>query len=239
MLISDQQKIKDALIAFIEQVEKGRAMLTTSQWTAFKNFWSRFVVSLHHHHENEEKIAFPYLSDVKHAFASQKVTADHATLLTALDNFSGMVEDETHDLHNLLNAFTLLDEALNEHYYEEEETFLPHLRKACSVKEIKKNVTKPIVSGMGWEDRGQYFGKLEDTQLKAFLHQEGIPFFVKWLFKANINKYNKTYVAPLDKAVLQAKECVAAASTAAASVAAPAISSPVISAGGHWLRSFG
>jgi hemerythrin-like domain-containing protein len=235
MLIADQQKIKSALTAFVEQTEKGRSVLSSQQWTAFKTFYDRWVVSLHHHHDNEEKIAFPYLSDVKHAFDKQKVTSDHKVLLCGLEKVETLAkkvkigtgrrpEEEAKALRALLESFTLLDEALVEHFYEEEDTFLPHLRKNCTVKEIQKHVTKPIVAGMGWQDRGQYFGKLKaDTELKAFMKQEGIPFFVKWIFKSNISKYNRVYVAPLDEAVEEARNCVIAASSSA----------PAISAGGH------
>jgi hemerythrin-like domain-containing protein len=242
MLMADQQKIKSALTAFVEQTEKAGINLTTQQWTAFQSFWKMYTASLHHHHDNEEKIAFPYLSDVKKVQSKQKATTDHVTLLTALDNMDGMVaafktdesisaEQQAESLRILLESFIIFDEALVEHFYEEEERFLPNLRKFCTVKEIQKNVVKPIVATMGWADRGQYFGKLltPDTRLKAFMKQEGIPFFVKWIFRANINKYNRIYVAPLDAAVVRAKESVIASGSAPAAAAAPA----AISAGGH------
>ena len=224
MLMADQQKIKSAVTAFIQQTGEAQTNLTPQQWTAFKTFWNWYVSSLHHHHDNEEKIAFPYLADVKKAVSKDKVTSDHITLLSGLAKVEEIVkamtekvdgpatsqpEEQTRLLRNLLESFTVLDEALVEHFHEEEDTFIPPIRKACSVKEFRKHVTNPIVGGMSWADRGQYFGKMNpDTQLKAFMKQEGIPFFVKWIFKSNIRKYNKMYVWPLEEAVVYANECV-------------------------------
>ena len=83
-----------------------------------------------------------------------------------------------------------MDKTLVEHYTEEELLIGP-IRCACTPKENTKHVSNPIVSEMDWADRGQYFGKLSAEQLKAFMKQEKIPFFVKWIFASNIKKYNR------------------------------------------------
>ena len=225
MLIADQKKIKNALVALVSQTGEAGTSLTAQQWTAFKTYWDRYVVSLHHHHANEEKIAFPYYSDVKKVVCKEKLTSDHVTLISGLEKVESIIskintesitrqaEEQAKALRDLLESYTVLDEALVEHFHEEEDTFLAPLRKVCTVKEVRKYVSNPIISGLTWEDRGQYFGKLDpETQLKPFMKQEGIPFFVKWIFKANIRKYNKMYELPLKEAVSHAKECIAAAS---------------------------
>jgi hypothetical protein len=46
-------------------------------------FWDRFTTFLHHHHANEEEIAFPYIAS--RTKLPERMTTDHATLVTLLE----------------------------------------------------------------------------------------------------------------------------------------------------------
>ena len=89
MLIADQNRIKEALSAFGTQVEAGYS-LNPQQHIAFKTFYDRYIKMLHHHHDNEEKIAFPYFKNVHHV-PSTKVCADHKSILEMVEKCNGLV----------------------------------------------------------------------------------------------------------------------------------------------------
>lgn len=222
MLIADQQKLKDLASAFVAQSSAG-VSLTDQQRTAFKNFFCRYTESLHHHHDNEEKVAFPYLCDVKKIELSScaKVTSDHVSISADLEKLDTMAasiaagatppQAEAQALADFLAAFSALDATLVEHFHEEESSMLGPLRRGITPKEQAKHITRPIVGGMGALDRGQYFGKLSPETLKLFMRQEGIPFFVKWIFRANANRYTREFVVPVDEAMAYAKQSLPAA----------------------------
>lgn len=218
MLMADQNRIKVALKAFLGQVQAGHK-LTPQQQTAFKAFFDHYNNSLHQHHASEETIVFPYLAKVKN-LPSTKVSSDHKTLVDDLDKCCNLAASlataDASALHQLLDAFTALDKDLVEHFMEEENTLLGPMRKACTPKEVAKHITQPVADQLGWADRGQYFGKLSPEELKKMMRQEGIPFFVKWIFRANIKKYNRTFLDPLDEAVAYARRPAGSTSAVAA-----------------------
>ena len=222
--MKDQQLIKDLLAALLAQVDAGTS-LSAQQKFALKNYWTRYEDFLHHHHSNEEDIAFPYLSKVKKCASSAKQSADHEAILAQLATINKMVEGvtsgssppsaEASSLSELSTLFIEFDKTLVEHYMEEEQ-LIPAMRRAITPKENAKYITNPIVSRMGVYDRGQYFSKLDAPALKLFMKQERIPFFVKWIFASNVKKYNKTYVHPVQDAINEAKNATAAAKPALA-----------------------
>lgn len=226
MLTKDQAKLKELLGSLGAQAAAGVA-LSPAQRAALGAFWDRYTKSLHHHHDNEENVAFPYVCEVKKAIpAPEKACADHVTLLKDLavceDLAQGLIGGgvtparEATALAELLGHFSALDAALVAHYAEEERTMLAPLRRAITPKEQAKHITAPIVGSMDALDRGQYFSKLDAAQLRAFMRQEGIPFFVKYIFKANIRKYNRVVAAPVEAAIASARAAAAGAPAAAA-----------------------
>lgn len=104
--MADQNRIKDVLAAFVAQVDAGYS-LTPQQKTAFKAFFDHYNTSLHHHHANEEKIAFPYLLKAKN-LTSTKVSADHKKLIADLDKCCALAasletaDSEAETLHQFL-----------------------------------------------------------------------------------------------------------------------------------------
>ena len=88
------------------------------------------------------------------------------------------------------DLFSFLDKALIEHYTEKERLLGP-IRESCTPKEIFTHFTGHIIEKMDWADRGQCFGKLSTEQLKSFMKQEKIPFFVKINCASDIKKYNR------------------------------------------------
>lgn len=73
------------LSAFIAQLQAGKP-LSEKQVQAGKNFFDMFYTVLHHHHDNEEKIGFPFLA--KRAEIPARITEDHVSLMECLDQAS-------------------------------------------------------------------------------------------------------------------------------------------------------
>jgi hypothetical protein len=226
MLMKDQEKMKELLGVLGAQAAAG-VPLTAQQRSAFGAFWTQYSAGLHHHHDNEEYIAFPYISEVKKAIVPVKACADHVALLKDLAVCEALAKDiidgtvvpsrESAALAELLGHFTALDADLTQHYLEEESTLLAPMRKAITPRENAKHITKPIVSKMDPLFRGQYFSKLDADQLKAFMRQEKIPFFVKYIvFRPNVRKYNRMVANPVEEAIASARAAAGSAPATAA-----------------------
>lgn len=208
----DMQDVKRMVSAYINQLEAG-APLTPDQTKAGKTFWDVFYHFLHHHHDNEEKVAFPVIA--KKAEIPNRMTDDHLYLVASLDKCADLLDKaltspEMGGSLKLLSEFKPMFEKLEndmlEHLAEEERVMMPILRRVVSPAEYKKQVVGPIVRSMGKMDNGDFFDKFESAEdRKGFFKQEGIPFFIGWYLNHCHRSYVKAVVDPFKKAVGEAE----------------------------------
>ncbi len=102
-----------------------------------------------------------------------------------------------------------------EHFREEETVLMPMMRKVVTHKEYNKEIVTPIVRSLTPLDNGTFMRIMSPEDMSGFFKQEGIPFFIGWLLKYFVRKYNRTVLEPFQRAVAKA-EAVKATSAAAA-----------------------
>lgn len=91
MFIRDQKKFIDATAALLAQSEANVALALT-QRSALGNFFQRWLDFLHHHHQGEEDIIFPYLVKEKKVELEPKLSQDHKYFIEQVEKCSVLVK---------------------------------------------------------------------------------------------------------------------------------------------------
>jgi hemerythrin-like domain-containing protein len=137
MLETDAKTLTQLIEALKAQAQAGHS-LTKAQRKALVKFANMYADSVHHHHDNEERIAFPYMQDVKKGTLPERVTTDHASLLRQIQGLgmqakaieaSTSAAEDASKLESMLAMFRQLEVEMLEHFNEEETVVLPLLRK--------------------------------------------------------------------------------------------------------------
>ena len=116
--------------------------------TTFKSFWTKYLSEVHHHHEVEEEIFFPYMEKV--VKMPPKLTSDHLELFVLMEDLDKQIkalgtsskDNAIQSLVDVVVDFTAFKRKMNAHLAEEEEVGLPMLRFHFSEKTIKPAIDK-------------------------------------------------------------------------------------------------
>ena len=125
---------------------------------AFPSRQEVFSTVIHHHHKNEEDIAFPYVAT--RAELPAKMAADHKALVAALEECAALVgqvvkgSSTPETLAQLIPKFDAFAAETEEHLVEEEEGVLPAMRHFFTPAEWKKNVEEEILKNAKPRDLG-------------------------------------------------------------------------------------
>jgi len=114
-----------------------------------------FYTVVHHHHDAEEKIYFPWIQ--ARASVPAKIAADHPDLMRAMDDLSVMLKkgasapaaeraEHLADIQQVVSAFV---EDMQEHLAEEEEIIPRLLREGNFTQEEEGAVVKQIIESLG------------------------------------------------------------------------------------------
>ena len=132
-----------------------------------------FSAILHEHHTNEELTAFPYVAT--RAALPEKVTSDHKTLVSQLDECAALVrllvagEASTNvadTLASLSAKFETFKVETDAHLREEEEQVMPLMRHHFTPAEWKKHVEKIILKNAKPADLGWILRQKPDVKDK-------------------------------------------------------------------------
>lgn len=196
---ADLADLLSALTAWKNRIEKGQA---AAQWEVsnLKEYFSIFEHNVHHHHDSEEKILFPFMETrVK---LPPKMSADHKTLLAMMDNcrdqinnfqVTGAANKDLQAVSKLLEDFTAFKVCMEEHLHEEEVEGLPLLRKHFSSKEVEPS-EKKILETLTLRDMGWILRPMTEQQRKEWLSEVvKAPGLIQWLLLIpQAEKYQKT-----------------------------------------------
>jgi len=157
-------------------------------------WWKSHLVCIHAHHKNEDDIFTPFLSTrIKYP---DKLTTAHVALVEMLDEMDAYIMGGFETASTLRAKWSKYESFMKPHLREEELVGLPLARAYFTPAEIAPKVQEIIAKeppiGMGSFIRTMG----GEAGIKAFMAQEGIPFFVWHIqFKGAYNKYlNEVYV---------------------------------------------
>jgi uncharacterized membrane-anchored protein YjiN (DUF445 family) len=88
------------------------------------------------------------------------------------------------------------------HLREEEQEVLPLMRRHFTPQEIEKNVVQKIMRSMDGQSVGVFLRALSREERRAFMRQEHIPFFVRWILNHQAAKYERTVWRPFQQLCL-------------------------------------
>lgn len=165
-----------------------------------------FSTILHEHHHNEEKIAFPYVATK--APLPEKVSSDHATLVTQLAECAALVRllvdgkspNVSQTLAELIPKFETFRAETEAHLVEEEQTAMPLMRHHFTPAEWKKNVENIILknakpSDLGWLLRQKKDAKEQRAWMATIAHIPGP--VISFVMVPAIAKFEREVTAPM------------------------------------------
>lgn len=96
------------------------------QWEkqALTKLWTLFEEWVHEHHENEEKIFFPWIAT--RVELPERLTSDHLTLMDMLRECGKLVKEQRY--MDFLSAFKELKTEMELHFAEEEKAIMTQMR---------------------------------------------------------------------------------------------------------------
>lgn len=207
-LVAHMSELQRGFKAFAKQLADGKC-LEDAQKDAVKCFWKTFEDFLHHHHDNEEKIAIPYMKT--RVLIPEKISVEHTELIELLDECGVLLTTilETHDPYEALATFdelrakfkSLTDLSIS-HFEEEEKELLIELRKAFTPTEVKKNISDKILQGAPLSAHAPFFRPLSKRERQEFYAAEKMPFFVPWLINFTVHRHSKRVYMPYINAVM-------------------------------------
>jgi len=166
---------------------------------SIQTIWLNHEEHVHSHHDNEEKIMFPFMKE--RIVIPEKLEADHATLLKHMEEIKNEVKSlkEGSSLTKLQQLLSAYEQDTLPHLKEEEDIALPLLRAYFEEKEVDP-VTQKMVGGSPDSELGSFIHYMtEDVFRSKFMKDKGIPFFVWYLvFKKQHAYFLKNVLVHLD-----------------------------------------
>jgi len=168
---------------------------------------------VHFHHENEEKLVFPFLTTK--VAPPPKMSADHvslATVLELLDKAFKALQASVYsqsELEALSASFEAMEKDMCDHLKEEEDVGLPLLRHHFTLKEFKP-VEKKIVESAPPSEFGWVARPMGEAKAKLWMTETlKVPGLVQsMLLLPAVRKYAREVTKPFDALLAGAKEYV-------------------------------
>jgi len=193
----EMNEFKDAAAAIKTLLETEDKEFPAWMAVNLKTWWDYHEELVHSHHDHEEKIFFPALSE--RINFPPKLTDDHVELVRlltvtsdAVKAFSSDEGDKAAKLVKIIavaNAHKELQEHMCPHLKEEEDIGIALQRAYFTPKEVAA-ITAEIMQTLTAYEEGMFFRMFKTpAEMKLFLKQEGIPFFVYWKFTGSITTY--------------------------------------------------
>mmetsp|Transcript_20007 Transcript_20007/g.29966 ORF Transcript_20007/g.29966 Transcript_20007/m.29966 type:complete len:237 (+) Transcript_20007:59-769(+) len=160
-------------------------------------WWPFFVKLVEAHHDHEESIFFPWMSErVK---LPQKFSADHKELLERMeksgDSLTKLAESKEKSkelIEDVQKTFKSLKDVMEEHLLEEEKIGLPLLRKHFKPSEVQKIESDKIIPTLKWWDTGNHIQPLDDEGKSLWMKRVGIPWIIqKLVIWPQVRKYER------------------------------------------------
>lgn len=98
--------------------------------------------------------------------------------------------------------FVRLRSMIEPHLREEEQEVLPLMRRHFTPQEIEKHVVSKIMRSLDGESIGVFLRALSREERRAFMKQEHIPFFVRWILNHHAAKYERRVWRPFQRLCL-------------------------------------
>ena len=155
-------KIHDALRMDMNDIQAIAERLSSTQevqhWEkqAFTKVWTLFEEWVHEHHENEEKVFFPWIAT--RVELPERLTSDHLTLMDMLRECAKLVEK--HRYMDFLPAFKALKIEMELHFAEEEKAIMTQMRDSFTRAE-QKVVEAEIAKNLKLMDIGHLLRPLD------------------------------------------------------------------------------
>lgn len=146
------------------------------KWENLSTWYQDYFYSVvHHHHDAEEKIYFPWIQE--RVAVPAKIAADHPDLMQAMDDVSDMLKkgisapahqraEHLTDMREVVKAFV---EDMQEHLAEEEEVIPCLLREGGFTQEEEGAVVGQIIQSLGLDGNK----KALPTMLHAYARWAG------------------------------------------------------------------
>jgi len=192
---------------------KDRSSETLEPWVVktLSDYYGFYNQSLHHHHDSEEEIAFPFmLTKVKDL--PPRLASDHNEIMehtdsikTDLAKLAACGEKEHRALlEGILEKATKLQAINEEHFKEEEEEVMPLLRHYFTEKEfapcLKQILAKQTPVDLGFLLDGFEGGKEEQVSLCKEIAKIPGP-VISLVIMPGLSKYRRMYVDPLEDVI--------------------------------------
>lgn len=170
---------------------------------AIQRWWASHKPHIHGHHENEDKLFFPFLSE--RFTYPPKLESAHATLVQKLDALDATIDalapDKEGCVAELARSWDEYCALLKPHLVEEEQIIVPMMRAYFTHAEVGKVVEKILGNpDAPREEIGAFVYFMGEQQFReGFMAQEGIPFFVWHIdFSAKYAYYASEVVPQID-----------------------------------------
>jgi len=154
-LLTNLKKFELAIQACVRRSKSDNKDIAPWMAKTLDEFFKLYSHELHHHHDNEERVAFPAIQD--RVTIPPGMRADHKIIIQTCDNITTAVRSlmaEKHDIdwqRTVLTSIAQLVEnltaTLEEHFREEEEGMLVLLRHNFTPAEWKP-IEKKILEGV-------------------------------------------------------------------------------------------